>query len=82
VVDRLTGMRPGAGFLLRAQHVATKLIAVIFGQQGDPSSTSDLEALRSNCWCSTPLEAQVVRPRSPGGCQRLDILAGVGFSGI
>jgi hypothetical protein len=35
VVDRSTDGHTGARFLLRAQHVATKLIAVIFGQQGD-----------------------------------------------
>jgi hypothetical protein len=82
VVDRSTCERPGAGSLLRAQHAATRVVSVILGQQGDPSSTSVLEALRSICWCSTPLGVQVVRPRPPGGCQQRDPLAGVRLSGI
>jgi hypothetical protein len=82
VVDRSTCEHPGAGSLLRAQHAAIRFVAVILGQQGDPSSTSALEALRSICWCSTPLGTQVVRPRAPGGCQKLDPLAGVGLSSI
>jgi hypothetical protein len=83
VFYRSTGERPGAVSLLRrAQHAATMIVAVILGQQGDPSSTSVLEALRSFCWCSTPLGLQVVCPRPPGGCQQRDLLAGTGLSGI
>jgi hypothetical protein len=50
VVDRSTKGCPGAFFPPRAQHTATELVVVIFGQQGDPSSTSGLDALRSICW--------------------------------
>jgi hypothetical protein len=68
LIGRLTDWCPGAGFLPRVQHTATELVDVIFGQQGDPSSTSGSEALRFFCWCSTLSEGQVVRPQSPGGC--------------
>jgi hypothetical protein len=54
----------GAAVLPRANHMATKLVAVILGQKGDPSSTSSSEALLFICWKTTPTEGQVVRPRS------------------
>jgi hypothetical protein len=63
--------------LLRAQHTVTKFVTAIFGQDGDPSSTSMAEALMINCWSSMPLEGQVVRPRPSSGSQGLDLLTGV-----
>jgi hypothetical protein len=62
-----TEWQSGAGVLLRAQYMVTKFVAVIFGQQGDPSSTSSSKALWFICCSSTLLEGQVVRPRSSGG---------------
>jgi hypothetical protein len=55
---------------------------VVLGQQGGPASTSGSEALRFLCWCSTLPEGQVVRPRSPGGCQRLNLHAGEEYSSL
>jgi hypothetical protein len=74
--------RSGAVVLPRAQHMETKLIAVIFGQQGDPYSKSSLEALWFICWSSTSLEGQVVRPRSSSCSHWLDLLAGVELSSV
>jgi hypothetical protein len=62
--------------------MATKLVAVIFGQEGDPSSTSSSEALWFIGWSSTLLEGQVVRPRSFGCSQRLDLVVGVELSSL
>jgi hypothetical protein len=49
-------------------------LAAIFGQHGGPtSSTSMAEALKTNCWSSTPAEGQVVCPRPSNGSQGLDL---------
>jgi hypothetical protein len=57
--------------------MVTKLVTMIFGQDGGPSSTSMAEALLIDCWSSTLLEDQVVRPRPFSGSQGLDLVAGV-----
>lgn len=65
--------RPGAD-LPRAQHAVTNFLAAIFGQHGGPSSsTSMAEALKTNCWSSTPAEGQVVCPHPSNGSQGLDL---------
>jgi hypothetical protein len=82
VLGRSLERRPGADDLPRAQHMATKLVAMILGQHGGPSSTSRSEALRFFCWSSTLPEDQVVRPRSFGGCQRRNPHVGVEYSSM
>jgi hypothetical protein len=68
--DPLVGSRkwrPGPD-LPRAQHAVTSFLTAILGQNGGPaSSTSMAEALKTNCWSSTPMEGQVVRPRLSNG---------------
>nr|XP_051196835.1 uncharacterized protein LOC127310183 [Lolium perenne] len=81
VLGRSPERHPGANDL-RAQHMATELVAVILGQHGGPSSTSRSEALRFICWSSTPPEDQVVRPRHSGGCQWRNLLAGMEYSSM
>jgi hypothetical protein len=54
-----------------------KFVIAIFDQDGGPSSTSMAEAVLIDCWSSTPVEGQVVRPRPSSGSQGLDLLAGV-----
>jgi hypothetical protein len=54
-----------------------KFVIAIFGQDGGPSSSSMAEALTIDCWSSTSVEGQVVRPRPSNGSQGLDLLAGV-----
>jgi hypothetical protein len=63
--------------------MVTKLVTMIFGQYGGPSSsTSMAEAFSVGCWSSTPRGRQVVRPRLSGGRQGLDLVVGNGRSSI
>jgi hypothetical protein len=69
--------RSGADGFPRAQHMATVVVAVTFGQKGGPSSTSMAEAYSSiHRWSSTLLGCQVVRSRNPGNGQRLGFVVG------
>jgi hypothetical protein len=81
VVDSMEG-QPGAVVLPRTHHMVTKFAAMICGKKGDPSSTFGPEALWFFCWSSTPIEGQVVRPRTSSGCQRVDLYAEVELSSI
>jgi hypothetical protein len=81
VVVQSTEQRPGA-VLPRAQHTVTEFVTAIFGQDGGPSSSSMVEALLINCWSSTLLEGQVVRPRLLSGNKGFDLVARVEHSSM
>jgi hypothetical protein len=55
----------------------TKIVTVILGQHGGPTTTSMAEALSDGCWSSTLLGRQVVRPRLSGGSQGLVLDVGI-----
>ncbi|KAK1643349.1 hypothetical protein QYE76_061154 [Lolium multiflorum] len=81
VVGGSAGEIPRAVFI-HAKHAVTKIVTVILGQQGGPSTTSMEEALSVSCWSSTLRGSQVVRPRLSGGSQGLDLVAGNECSSI
>jgi hypothetical protein len=60
----------------------TKIVTVILGQHGGPTTTSMAEALSDGCWSSTLLGRQVVRPRLSGGSQGLVLDVGIECSSI
>jgi hypothetical protein len=77
VLDGSAERHSGADGVPRAQHMATVVVAVTFGQKGGPSSTSMAEAYSSiHRWSSTLLGCQLVRPRNPGNGQRLGFIVG------
>jgi hypothetical protein len=64
-------------------HADGIIASVIFGRQGGPCSTSDVEAFhRVCCWSSARLRRQVVHPRQLGGAQRRRFFPGRGLPSI